>query len=73
MKTLPKILIGLFILWCSACETIIEVNELSDENVEKLVINGIVTPDSLLTIFVGYSYSSLDAPIIVPRDYGELS
>ena len=71
MKTLPKILIGLFILWCSACETIIEVNELSDENVEKLVINGIVTPDSLLTIFVGYSYSSQDAPIIVPRDYGE--
>ena len=69
MKRLAGILLGFVMLCCAACETIIDMDDLSEESTEKLVINGVASPDSLLTLFVGYSFSSVDAPVIMPRDY----
>lgn len=56
---------------CASCETVIDLSELNDYNVGDIVINGIVSPDSLFTAYISKAYSSPDAPFIALREYDD--
>lgn len=57
------------LLMTLSCEKVIDLDGLNGDDKRTLVINGIATPDSLLTLYISKSYLSSEAPVIIPRDY----